>query len=246
MGITKIEWAKRVWNPVTGCTPVSEGCQNCYAKRMAPRLGGRYGYPKTQPFSITFHPDRLNEPLHWKKPSRVFVCSMSDLFHEDVSEDNLQSIFDTMNQASHHLYLLLTKRPQRMAEVVPHLRWGDREWRDSPPQNVLLGVTTENQRRASERIPILLEIPAVKVFISVEPMLEPVKIKPEWLSDDPFIGLDWVICGGESGLKPRPMHPDWARSLRDQCHSVGVPFFFKQMAGKKPIPEDLMIRELPM
>jgi protein gp37 len=241
LGKTKIEWTEYSWNPVSGCTPISEGCQNCYAKRMANRLRGRCGYPADEPFKVTLHKDRLEEPLRWKKPRRVFVCSMGDLFHEDVPRWMRFEVMDIILQAKQHTFLILTKRPANMKEFF--------EWYYSKAgrtietiKNLWLGVTAENQQRADERIPILLQIPAAVRFVSVEPMLGPVDLS---LSDGVDLSmsvgtglkpgksylinsLDWVICGGETGPGARPMHPDWVRNLRNQCQEAGVPFFFKQ------------------
>ena len=229
MADTKIEWTDKTWNPVTGCTKISEGCQYCYAERMSKRLAGRCGYDKDEPFKVTFHPDKLDEPLRWKKPSMVFVCSMGDLFHEDVDDGFLCRVFDVMAVAEHHTFLILTKRPKRMMNFFDITVYGKRD-------NLWLGVTAENQQRADERIPILLEIPAAKRFVSVEPMLGPgditkyisrdyAKCRCMICDDNPT--LDWVICGGETGPKARPMHPNWVRSLSDQCQEAGTPFFFK-------------------
>jgi protein gp37 len=184
------------------------------------------------PFSVTFHRDRLDEPLKWKKPRLVFVCSMGDLFHESINfrGNQIRDIFRIM-AASDSTFMLLTKRPQRMAECIEYL-YGHTT--GARPHNVWLGVTAENQARVDERIPILLQIPAAVRFVSIEPMLGPVNLK---LFDDydPIGGLrtnidmiHWVICGGETGPGARPMHPDWVRSLRDQCREACVPFFFKQ------------------
>lgn len=222
MGGTKIEWADRVWNPVTGCTPVSAGCDHCYARRMATRLRGRAGYPADNPFRVTCHPDRLEEPRHWRKPSRVFVCSMGDLFHTAVSVEVLRRVWDIMAQCPRHTFMVLTKRPDRMRNLLSasgHLR------REHPLANVWLGVSVEDQRTADERIPILKQIAVPVRFVSVEPMLGPVNLGR--LDRQPPYILDWIICGGETGPGARPMHPDWARSLRDQCVEAGVPFFFK-------------------
>ena len=241
MGTTKIEWAERTWNPVTGCTPISEGCQNCYAERMSKRLAGRAGYPAEEPFQVTLHPDRLEEPLRWRKARKVFVCSMSDLFHDDVPDDFIEKVFNVMDRcgAEHnatgnrgHIFMVLTKRPHRMKAFV------DRWWRSFQAhgvepymERIWLGVTAENQDQADKRIPILLQIPAAVKFVSVEPMLGRLTLDdyinayyPGPLGD----GISWVICGGETGPGARPMHPDWVRSLRDQCEEAGVPFFFKQ------------------
>jgi protein gp37 len=285
---TKIEWCKnkdggqgKTWNPVTGCTKISPGCQNCYAERMAKRLRGRCGYDTEKPFKVTLHPDRLEEPLHWRKPSTVFVCSMGDLFHEDVPFDYIDRVFKRINGSPQHDFLILTKRPERMREYFARsmkflcaacqgtgcsycLDHGYQNWEMKPYSNVWLGVTAENQEMADERIPILLQIPAAVRFVSVEPMLGPINLR-KWLfyqmrctkcKDTGWVTglerpcqwcnpggefrssvspaerfkpkLDWVICGGETGPDARPVHPDWARSLRDQCVSAGVPFFFKQ------------------
>lgn len=221
MGDTEIEWADKVWNPVTGCTKISED-----------------GKPH---FSVRVHPERLEEPLKWKKPQRIFVCSMGDLFHEDVQWNWLDGMFSTMYHAPQHTYLILTKRPQAAFDYFnsPRISGSVRKTNEFLTDNLWLGVTVENQQAADERIPILLQIPAVKRFISIEPMLSEIKFSAD------FQLLDLCIVGGETGPKARPMHPDWARSVRDQCQAAGVPFFFKQMSKKEPIPEDLTIREWP-
>ena len=352
MADTKIQWATKVWNPVTGCTKVSEGCRNCYAERMANRLRGRCGYPADDPFQVTLHPEKLNEPLKWRKPSRIFVCSMGDLFHPDIPDEYISKVWDAMWAAQQHIFLILTKRPERMLAFIrenayaKHFGWEDNErvpfkpgdlihiddlwmrdmcgWTasgkcdcnggyicdypadehsgqcehgnrfclsrecpiacDNPPKEVLkendlegqyeidkegysidcewmqlhtrpkdayadnvwLGVTAENQEMADLRIPILLQIPAAVRFVSVEPLLGPVdlrhiqtsEVEIDSLTGDhgvvrPLAGrsdnkLSWVIVGGESGPNARPMHPDWVRSLREQCQAAGVPYFFKQ------------------
>ncbi len=223
---TGIEWCDETWNPVTGCSPVSEGCANCWAKRMAKRLKGRYGYPADEPFRVTLHKDRLGEPLRWKRPRRIFVNSMSDTFHPDVPEEFIDAIFTVMTNpvlgAPWHTYLLLTKRPER----IPPKAW-DPAWK-----NVWPGVTVENQKQV-ERIPILLQIPAAVRFVSCEPMLEPINLRRAFGSEGPrqtyIEQLDWVIAGSESGPKRRPADPQWFRSLRDQCQAARVPFFLKQM-----------------
>ncbi len=246
MAKTKIEWATHSWNPVTGCKPVSEGCQNCYAQRMTKRLAGRYGYPKDEPFRVTLHRDKFGQPSVWKKPSRIFVCSMGDLFHEDVKFQVIHKIWDIMKSCPQHTFLVLTKRPARMKELLEIIYSKERlDW-SKFWNHVWLGVTAENQARADERIPILLQIPAAVRFVSVEPMLGPVDL----LSNDYLGGcincevcldnpktcinrdqnrkINWIICGGETGPGARPMRPAWVRSLRDQCQEAGVPFFFKQ------------------
>ena len=256
MARTKIEWLKDIngdkgttWNPVTGCTPASEGCQNCYARRMAKRLAGRCGYPKDEPFKVTLHEDRLGEPLRWKKPRRVFVCSMGDLFHEDVPRWMRFEVMDIILQAKQHTFLILTKRQANMKEFF--------EWYYSKAgrtietiKNLWLGVTAENQARADERIPILLQIPAAVRFISVEPMLGPIRLQRDWLMCpggaeyghgmsltrvhaggccDRHPRIHWVICGSESGPNHRKTKIEWIRDLREQCISANVPFFLKQM-----------------
>lgn len=246
MAETKIEWANKTWNPVTGCTKISPGCQNCYAERMSKRLAGRAGYPKDDPFKVTLHPDRLDEPLKWKKPSRIFVCSMGDLFHYDVPDEYISEVFDVMCQCPDHIFQVLTKRPERMSHFI-------KSYLGKISGHIWLGVTAENQEQADKRIPILLQIPAAVRFVSVEPMLGYVALShvefDRWTTMNVLEGcgittrpgamgqcipncgcekLNWVICGGESGPGARPMHPDWARSLRDQCKVAGVPFFFKQ------------------
>ena len=235
---TKIEWATEVWNPVTGCTKISPGCDHCYAERMAKRLAGRAGYPKEDPFQVIWRSDRLEQPLYWKQRRRVFVCSMGDLFHPDVPFRFIGDVWHTMWMAQ-HIFLVLTKRPERMLEFLSS--------RHSPLSllgNVWLGVSAENQETADERIPILLECPAAVRFVSVEPMLGAVDISG--------CALDWVICGCESGPKRRPMNVEWARDLRKQCAAAGVPFSMKQMEvdGKVchdmgQFPLDLRVREFP-
>jgi len=241
---TKIEWTHSTWNPVTGCTKVSAGCQNCYAERMAKRLAGRYGYPADEPFRVTLHEDQLSKPLSWRKPRMVFVCSMGDLFHEDVPDEFITKVFDVMAEArwDGHIFQVLTKRPQRMREFLLA-----REALSAP--NVWLGVSAENQETADQRIPILLDTPAAVRFVSCEPLLGPVDLyhylaiwspagdRETWEHDDTCdeVQLDWVICGGESGSKARPMHPLWALRISRQCQAARVPFFFKQWGSWDPI-----------
>ena len=233
---SKIEWTDRTWNPVTGCSKISEACDNCYAERMATRLAGRYGYPEINPFDVTVHYDRLSDPCNWTKPCKVFVCSMSDLFHPSVPENIIHFIFGMMSMAPEWTFQILTKRPERAKEVLRPLFE-----RYRTISNVCIGVTGENQACANHRIPHLMEIPAAKTFVSVEPILGPVDLSyfldgcpsaegdaynPTWVQTCP--PLDWVICGGESGPKARPTHPMWVQELRDQCKNSRVPFFFKQ------------------
>jgi len=241
MGTTKIEWAEKSWNTITGCTKVSEGCKNCYAERMAKRLAGRYGYPKDAPFRVTFHPDRLDQPLRWKKPSTIFVCSMGDLFHESVEPRDIDAIFDVMFEAKQHTFLVLTKRPQNIQEKLYGIteEWPCRELGggDYLP-NVHIGVTVENQD-AMWRVGELLKIPAAGRWVSVEPMLGPVDLYPAFCGFQPPSwgcgpDISGVVLGGESGPGARPMHPDWARDVRDQCADSGVPFMFKQYGAWRP------------
>ena len=224
MASTKIEWADAVWNPITGCTPISEGCDHCYAKRMANRLAGRYGYDSKKPFSITEHPDKLKDPCKTKKPTRFFVCSMGDLFHESISFNKIASIiwYATREESKKHTFLLLTKRPERMRDFfAEYYKLGPDFCGETPVKNFWIGVTVENQRH-DDRILALQQIPAAVRFVSFEPLLGQFDFLPPWLR---FI--DWVIVGGETGPGARPMHSDCVRSLRDQCLEAHVPFFFK-------------------
>lgn len=242
--MTKIEWTNQTWNPVTGCSKISPGCKNCYAERFAKRLQNMGLAKYLNGFDVTIHPETLNEPYTWKKPRMVFVNSMSDLFHEDVPIDFIAKVFRAMYDNPRHTFQVLTKRPDYMLEfMVTHFA---SEW---PPKNVWLGVSVENQEQANNRIPKLLKVPAGVRFLSCEPLLEKIDISVFLYSG--FISpvhndvVNWVIVGGESGPGARPMRTDWARSIRDQCSSAGIPFFMKQMAKKAPIPKDLQIREFP-
>ena len=213
MADTKIEWADKVWNPITGCTKESAGCLNCYAQRMAHRMWGKRDFSDVQ-----FHSERLDAPRHWKKPARIFVNSMGDLFHEKVSLDVISQIWDVMRATPQHTYLILTKRPDRMWDMVTTL---------TPSKilpNVWLGVTAENQLTADARIPHLLRTPAAVRFLSCEPLIGAVDLTNAF---NTVIKPDWIIAGGETGIGARPMHPAWPRLLRDQCAAAGVPYFFK-------------------
>jgi len=247
---TKIEWADEVWNPVTGCSPVSEGCRHCYARRMAQRLKGRFGYPADDPFRVVFHPDVLNKPLSWKKPRRVFVSSMGDLFHPDVPEEWILAVWHAMSEfygadgkpqpvedRPGHTYLILTKRPERALDFLQR-----RYPRGFERQNVWIGVTAESQEEADRRVPVLMQIPAARRFVSLEPLLAPVDLQPylcgykkEWDGGDIFTTeapvMDWVIAGCETGPGRRRSDWNWFRFTRDQCKAYGekVPFFLKQM-----------------
>lgn len=242
MSKTKIEWAEEVWNPVTGCTKVSPGCKNCYAERMSKRLAGRFGYPADDSFRVTLHRSNLYRPLNRNKPRRIFVCSMGDLFHEDVPFSFIAQIYSVMALENRHTYMVLTKRPQRMKRFI---EWYiERSFVERVCDvtftgafcHVMHGVTAENQDQANARIPVLLSIPAAKRFVSIEPMLGPVDLlkcydKRTHVTHSMACTagtLDLVICGGESGPGARPVHPEWVRGVRDQCKEAGVPFFFKQ------------------
>lgn len=252
-GVTKIEWTNNTWNPTTGCSKVSDGCKNCYAARMARRLAamGKPGYtalPWTAAnaaANVVCHPKRLEIPLRWRKPRRIFVDSMSDLFHEQVPDAFIERVFRIMMLAGQHTYQILTKRPGRMLAWVT--RWlDDACWPatgcpmfsdgERMPGHIWLGVSVENQAAADERIPLLLRTPAAVRFLSCEPLLGPLNVT-RYLLDGAHKWehrIHWLIAGGESGPGARPMHPNWARSLRDQCQAAGVPFFFKQWGGWDP------------
>jgi len=211
MKTTKIEWTDKTWNPVTGCTKISSGCANCYAEIMAHRLYAMGVDKYANKFKLTIHNDVLDEPIKWKKPHIVFVCSMADLFHDTVPFDYIDKVFNVIRQASHHRYQILTKRANRMAEY-----FSNRE----TPENVWLGVTVETSMELS-RIDALRDIRATIRFLSCEPLLEDLGLID-------LTGIDWVIVGGESGVKARPMNPEWVRSILNQANEQGAAFFFKQ------------------
>lgn len=211
---SKIEWTDASWNPVAGCSEISEGCRNCYAERLAKRLKAMGNRNYANGFAVTLQPHMLEVPLSWKKPRNIFVNSMSDLFHEKVPLKYIQKIFDVMEQATRHHFQILTKRAERMVELAPHLSWPDHIW---------MGVTVENQDTMS-RIKRLREMPSKVKFLSLEPLIGP-------LPDLNVKGIDWVIVGGESGPGSRPMNIKWVRQIRAQCLADGVPFFFKQWGG---------------
>lgn len=306
MSDTKIEWADKVWNPVVGCSITSPGCTNCYAMRMAGRLEAM-GHAAYQGLTtraktgfvwtgkVALNEKALLEPLRWKKPARIFVNSMGDLFHESVPDEWIDRVFAVMALCPQHQFLILTKRADRMREYVRNFRWTRvlescreptrgggsiitkwsihslaqafgltatkfsdiRNHSTFPLPNVWLGVSVENQQAAEDRIPHLLATPAAVRWISAEPLLGPVDLRevcnghyfqnpltghrwhdaPEGVpsvNDNGGAKLDWVVCGGESGKDARPMHPDWARSLRDQCAAAAVPFNFKQWGEWAP------------
>ncbi len=260
---TDIEYLDYTWNPITGCSPCSPGCKNCWARREAEtRLRGRFGYDRVDPFRVTFHHNRLEEPLRRRKPTRIAVSFMGDLFHADVRQDWHNQISDIIERCPQHTFLMLTKRPRNISLVAGEF-----------PDNVWLGVSVSNQAEADEKIPQLLKIPAAVRWISYEPALGPLMIwkhvlhsircvgyrgiDPPALSscDCPYPRLDWVVAGCEKlkgGLPGRPMDIGWVRKIRDQCQDAGVPVYMKQMAvGNKvtsdmeQFPEDLRIRQMP-
>lgn len=214
MAISNIEWTDATWNPVTGCTKVSSGCAHCYAERMAKRLEGM-GQPNYRNgFKLTLQPQMLDIPLRWRKPKRIFVNSMSDLFHKDVPVKFIRRVFAVMREADWHQYQVLTKRADRLRRLGPRLSWPDHVW---------MGVSVESHQYVS-RIDGLRESGAAIKFLSLEPLLGP-------LPNLDLDGIDWVIVGGESGPGARPMNADWVRDIQEQCQRAGVPFFFKQWGG---------------
>jgi protein gp37 len=212
-----IQWTDATWNPVTGCTKVSPACKYCYAERFARRLQAMGNPRYSNAFTITLHPDQLDLPLHWWRPRRIFVNSMSDLFHEAIPEAYIAQVFQVMVRADWHVFQVLTKRADRLAEAAPRLQW---------PPHVWMGVSVENAAYAS-RIAALRRVPALVRFISFEPLLGEV-------GDLSLEGISWAIVGGESGPGNRPMRAEWARQIRDRCLAAGVPFFFKQWGGSTP------------
>lgn len=274
---TGIEWTDATWNPVTGCDKVSPGCDHCYAETFAERWRGTPGHYFETGFDVQLRPDKLDLPLRWTKPRKVFVNSMSDLFHDKVPDEYIARVFAVMALAPQHTFQLLTKRHGRMRSLLtrcehrgahkpgidfrsamawavskanpdrlPHVPddaeiriFHETPW---PLPNVWLGVSAEDQKRADLRIPALLDTPAAVRFVSAEPLLGPIDLHGDPIGKDSvfWIGhLDWVIVGGESGPGARPMHPDWARSMRDQCVDAGVPFLFKQWGEFRPVvPSD--------
>jgi protein gp37 len=250
-----IEWTDATWNPVTGCSHVSEGCRHCYAETLSLRMGwsAKPWTAQNARENVIVHHDRLDQPKRWKKPRRVFVNSMSDLFHELISFEFIRAVWAVMAGTTQHTYQILTKRPERMRPLVASLR-RELPWAVWPLPNVWLGISCEDQRTADERIPILLDTPAAVRFISAEPLLGPINLGalgsgPWWNAltgcgdragphglehMEQIRPLDWIICGGESGPHRRLMDPAWALSLRDQCVGAGVPFFFKQVGGRTP------------
>ena len=218
---SQIEWTDATWNPVTGCTKISPGCDRCYAERFAERFRGVPGHPFETGFDLTLRPARLAQPLAWTRPRMIFVNSMSDLFHKEVPTSFIDQVFNTMEAAHWHQFQVLTKRSSLMRGYLLK-RYADR----AAPRHIWLGVSVEDSQRVS-RIRHLQQSPAGIRFLSIEPLVAPVgKLN--------LLGIDWVILGGESGPRARPLHLEWAREVRDQCVAAGVPFFFKQWGGLRP------------
>ena len=218
---SSIEWTDATWNPATGCTQISRGCERCYALRFSERFRGVKGHPFEQGFDLRLWPGRLHQPLEWKRPRRIFVNSMSDLFHKDIPKTFISEVFDTMEKADWHTYQILTKRSNLMRDFVNE-RYGQAHC----PPHIWLGVSVED-RMSLSRVEHLRQARAEVRFISVEPLLGPVgRMNLE--------GINWVIVGGESGPRFRPMEAQWAREVRDQCVETGIALFFKQWGGRWP------------
>lgn len=286
---TKIEWSDETWNPATGCSVVSPGCDHCYARDLSLRRGWTKlpWTARNAAENVVLHPDRLEKPLHWRKPRMVFVNSMSDLFHERIPDEFVDKVFAVMAIAHWHVFQVLTKRPERMRDYLrghaaggryiykaaQHIKMpGGRDKPDTrwPFENIWLGVSVEDQRRADERIPLLLDTPAAVRFLSVEPLLGPVTLRPRPPDmrhlcircgegpDAPHNhadgyrtrGLDWIIVGGESGPNARECDLHWIQSIVVQCREASVPVFVKQDSGRYPgkqgrIPDEFWIKEWP-
>lgn len=218
---TSIEWTDATWNPVTGCTKISSGCDHCYAERFSERFRGTAGHPFETGFDLTLRPARLEQPLRWRTPRMIFVNSMSDLFHKEISTEFIARVFDTMEAASWHTFQVLTKRSSLMRDFL-RKRYGERRG----PSHIWFGVSVEDGTKKS-RIRHLREAPAGVRFLSIEPMIGSIgKLD--------LSGIDWVIVGGESGPRARPMKEEWALEVRDQCRASSVAFFFKQWGGRTP------------
>lgn len=216
---TRIEWTDSTWNPVTGCTKISPGCDHCYAERIAERFRGVSGHPFAFGFDLTLRPERLRQPLSWRTPRMIFVNSMSDLFHKDVPNSFIDEVFDTMEAARWHTFQVLTKRTSIMKRYI-----SERYNIERAPNNIWIGTSVEDGARKS-RIEHLRNSNVGIRFLSIEPLIGPVgKLD--------LSGIHWVIVGGESGPRARKMDPEWVRNIRDQCLLAGVPFFFKQWGGR--------------
>ncbi len=219
--VTSIEWTDATWNPVTGCTKISAGCDNCYAERFSERFRGTPDHPFENGFDLTLRPNRLLQPLGWRKPRMIFVNSMSDLFHKEVPRSFISHVFDTMEQANWHTFQVLTKRSSLLRNFVR-----DRYAVGAAPKHIWLGVSVEDGSKKS-RIRHLQEAPATTRFLSIEPLIGD-------MGELDLSGINWVIVGGESGPKARFMDPAWVREIRDQCRRQKVAFFFKQWGGFRP------------
>lgn len=216
-----IEWTDATWNPVTGCTKITSGCDNCYAERFAERFRGVVGHPFENGFDLTLRPDRISQPLTWRRPRMIFVNSMSDLFHKEVPQEFIDRVFDAMEAADWHVFQVLTKRSSLMRDYLQ-----DRFAKRTCPQHIWCGVSVEDAR-AKSRIRHLGDAPAGARFLSIEPLLGPV-------GELDLTNIHWVIAGGESGPRARPMDPAWVRQVRDECVRQDVAFFFKQWGGLRP------------
>lgn len=235
---TAIQWTDATWNPVVAyangkrgwmCTKPSDGCKNCYAERLNKVYGNGLDYTHKNADAVEWRLANLEQPLKWKKPRRIFVESMSDLFHEKVPDEFIDRVFKVMQSARHHAFQVLTKRPERMRDFLKNkvsVPWGGYSFPDPWGKHIWLGTSIENQKTADERIPLLLQTLAAIRWISVEPMLGPVDLRA-------LNGLDWVVIGGESGSKARPFNVQWARDIISQCRVAGIPVFIKQL-GSKP------------
>lgn len=212
---SKIEWTNATWNPIRGCTKVSEGCKNCYAEAFAERFRGVPGHPYEQGFDLKLITKKIEEPLKWRQPKKIFVCSMSDLFHEEVPIEYIRKIFYTMNNAKWHIFQILTKRIERLSAIYKQFNW---------TTNIWIGTTIELQKY-SYRSYILSKVPTSIRFLSFEPLLGP--IQNVFLSN-----IDWIIVGGESGLNARPMEISWALTIKNMCKKNNIPFFLKQLGGR--------------
>lgn len=218
---TAIEWTDATWNPVTGCTKISPGCDHCYAERFSERFRGTRGHPFEAGFDLTIRPERLEQPLRWREPRMIFVNSMSDLFHKQIPKTFISAVFDAMETGNWHIYQVLTKRSSLLQRFVNHRYMARRA-----PGHIWLGVSIEN-KQATSRIRHLQKANANVRFLSIEPLIASVgKLNLD--------GIDWVIVGGESGPGARPMEQDWVVDIRNQCLAAGVAFFFKQWGGRSP------------
>lgn len=216
-----IEWTDTTWNPVTGCTKTSAGCDNCYASRFSERFRGVPGHPFETGFDLTLRPERLLQPLGWKRPRMVFVNSMSDLFHKEIPKAHIAAVFDTMEKANWHIYQVLTKRSSLLQKFI-----NDRYRAEPGPRHIWLGVSVEDEKAATRIVHLQAANAGVR-FLSIEPLIAPVGRLN-------LTGIEWVIVGGESGPRSRPMDAEWVINIRNQCVKAGVAFFFKQWGGFSP------------